>query len=122
MSVRSKPCANGSPKYTQGPWEVDACGSPVIYGRSPKGRMRIADIRGWGHLTGGGHGALGLPEAEAIAIQEANGHLIAAAPELLEACLAAAVILEAYGLETARVVRAAIAKAEGRGRPNPNDL
>jgi hypothetical protein len=49
------------------------------------GDAKVCDIRGWGYLTGKGHGALGLPEAEAIAIQEANARLIAAAPELFEA-------------------------------------
>lgn len=39
----------------------------------------IAQIRGWGHLQY-------LGEAEGIAIQEANGRLIASAPDLLAAC------------------------------------
>lgn len=46
--------------------------------------MRICDMRGWGHLTGKG-GGLALSEEKAIAIQEANARLIAAAPDLLEA-------------------------------------
>ncbi len=46
-------------------------------------QMTVADVRGWGYLTGKGHGALGLPEHEAVAIQEANAALIVAAPEML---------------------------------------
>ena len=34
-----------------------------------KGWTHIMDMRGWGFLTGKGHGALGLPEGEAITIQ-----------------------------------------------------
>lgn len=36
-----------------------------------KGWSHIADIRGWGFLTGGGSGALGLDYEEAKAIQNA---------------------------------------------------
>lgn len=36
-----------------------------------KGWSHIADIRGWGFLTGGGNGALGLSDDEAKAIQDA---------------------------------------------------
>jgi hypothetical protein len=114
---------NEMTKHTPGPWEVDAHGSPVIYGQSPKGRMRVADIRGWGHLTGGGHGALGLPDDQAIAIQEANGRLIAAAPELLEvakelkelfrfALLSTSPTIARDGMEFIRKAEAIIAKAE----------
>lgn len=45
----------------------------------------MCDIRGWGYLTGNGHGALGLSLEEAVAIQTANARLIAAAPDMLEA-------------------------------------
>lgn len=36
-----------------------------------KGWSHIADIRGWGFLTGGGTGALGLSDDEGKAIQDA---------------------------------------------------
>jgi hypothetical protein len=37
----------------------------------------IIDIRGWGYLTGGGHGALGLSVEQAKAEQDALGDLVA---------------------------------------------
>lgn len=40
---------------------------------------RVVDIRGWGRLTGLGHGAMGLPSKDANAIQHAVGrHIVAA--------------------------------------------
>lgn len=51
------------------------------YGR---GQMHVADVRGWGHLTGQG-GGCAFDEDKAIAIQTANANLIAAAPDLLDA-------------------------------------
>jgi|GEM_PF-3357304 regulator of replication initiation timing len=43
------------------------------------GETPICDIRGWGYLTGQGHGALGLSEKEAIAVQRAIADYIASA-------------------------------------------
>lgn len=81
----------------------------------------VAQIRGWGHLQY-------LGEEKAIAIQEANARLIAAAPDLLSACKAAVAMYEQlYGCvnpeemhaeEQCQVcaewdsIRAAITKAE----------
>lgn len=68
-------------KHTQGPWQYKRRGTQV-WGRSVGGCQMIesehliADIRGWGHIQY-------LPDAEKI--QDANGRLIAAAPDLLEA-------------------------------------
>jgi hypothetical protein len=70
--------------HTPGPWTV-GYKSMDVTGLTEKGPMKVCDIRGWGHLTGKGHGALGLPNDEAFAIQEANARLIAAAPAMLEA-------------------------------------
>jgi hypothetical protein len=73
------------PQHTPGPWEVDpseysdmiwTAGSP--YGQD---KMHIADVRGWGHLTG--RGSCAFSDANASKIMEANARLIAAAPELL---------------------------------------
>lgn len=70
-------------KYIRGPWENDGHG--MIWAREvSKGPMHIADIRGWGYLTGRGHGALGLSHEIAAEIQDSNAALIAAAPDLLE--------------------------------------
>lgn len=41
-----------------------------------KGPMHVAEMRGWGYLTGRGHGALGLTSLEAARIQDANAALI----------------------------------------------
>jgi len=68
-------------KYTAGPWEYSKPWQ-TIYGKSLGGcnktfdTFMIANIRGWGHLQY-------LPNGEEI--QDANGRLIAAAPDLLEA-------------------------------------
>ncbi len=43
------------------------------------GETPICEIRGWGYLTGKGHGSLGLSEAEAIAVQRTLAAYIAAA-------------------------------------------
>lgn len=104
--------------YTPGPWEAELIGSPRVLARDSKDQFPVCDIRGWGHLTGKGHGALGLEKEPAIAIQEANARLIAAAPELLYALRG---LVAAYGFDDPtrespwfKDARAAIAKAEGR--------
>ena len=110
--------------HTPGPWQVanfalsiQAVGDP--YGHGP---MRIADVRGWGHLTG--QGACRFDEAKATAIQTANARLIAAAPDLLAAAKEATISRGCNDpdcCEAARTHEAAldelcraIAKAEGR--------
>lgn len=49
------------------------------------GEAKLFDVRGWGYLTGTGHGGLGLDNVTAYEIQKANARLVAAAPELLAA-------------------------------------
>ncbi len=63
--------------HTPGPWKVDemCC---YIWGKDNGEPFTVAEIRGWGQL------AQQHKETEAIAIQEANARLIAAAPELKE--------------------------------------
>lgn len=67
--------------HTKGPWRYERRGTQ-IWGRSVGGcRLEesdhlIADVRGWGHIQY-------LPNGKDV--QDANGRLIAAAPELLEA-------------------------------------
>lgn len=77
-------------KHTPGPWEsaygsrgwISTKGDP--YGH---GSMHVADVRGWGHLTG--KGACAMSDDEAVVIQKANAKLIIASPDLLDACAAA---------------------------------
>lgn len=115
-------------QHMKGPWKVGHEALDVLaphpQGGYVGGYAKVCDIRGWGFLTG--KGALGLPEEEARAIQEANARLIAAAPEMLEAtynaleCLMGCV-KPAGGCDddaviqmTIGMLKAAIAKAEGR--------
>ena len=104
-------------QHTPGPWHVGEAPyeTGIIYSEPDRtgGPMKVAECRGWGHLTGGG--ALGLPSDQAAQIQDANARLIAAAPQLLRACLMAREELCFGGdYEAAkRVVNAAITKATG---------
>lgn len=105
-------------EHTHGPWTV-GYQAMDIWATDAKGPFKLCDIRAWGHLTGKGHGALGLPPDEAVAIQTANACLIAAAPDMLNALKAALPILRTgAGIPSARerleLVEAAIAKATGQ--------
>ena len=73
---------------TPGPWEADDYGQ-VIYATDPygKGKMHVADIRGWGHLTGQGMGACKLTDAEAVTIQRANMVLMTETRNIFESLL-----------------------------------
>lgn len=74
-------------KFTPGPWVVGYKSLTVGIPENAKigGFEKLFDVRGWGYFTGLGHGALRMSAEDAIAIQDANAHLIAAAPELYEA-------------------------------------
>ena len=72
----------------------------------------IAQLRGWGRLTG--TGGMNLPPHEAAKVQDARGRLMAAAPDLLAACKEAERHHQGYHSEVGKMLRAAIAKAEGR--------
>jgi len=54
-----------------GPFKTDDFAS-YIYGSNDKigGDNPVLEIRGWGYLTGNGHGALGLSHAEAVSEQK----------------------------------------------------
>lgn len=65
-----------------GQWSYD--GISYLWANSLKGGQTTpAQVRGYGYLTGFGHGALGLPEADAVRIQAQVGAVLAAAPDLL---------------------------------------
>lgn len=67
-------------KWTKGAVEYDPKSGWILStGCCDRGPMHIADIRGWGHLTGKGHGAHGMNWDDAKAIQDANAALIAEA-------------------------------------------
>lgn len=60
-------------EHTPLPWRESDFGGTIYADNVPKGGpMRVADVRGWGYLTG----ALGLPHEVAAAIQQANADLI----------------------------------------------
>lgn len=64
-------------KFIKGRWYADDCGRYIF----TKGEnIPIAEIRGWGYLTG----SLGLSDDEAYKIQKANARLIAASPEMYD--------------------------------------
>jgi hypothetical protein len=87
-------------KHTPGPWEIEGEGQDVVGILAMGHNHFIAKLSGW-----------------ATEIQDANARLIAAAPDLLEACKVALSIIEAeqeacgiYRAHT-EIIRAAIAKA-----------
>lgn len=113
-SERTKPKA----KHTPTPWKAVP---PMNQIHSADG-MFIAEIRGWGHLTGRG-GGLGLSDDEARAIQDANGEFIVRAANCHEEMLAKLKEIHAVwsaqgsGLDYHRAcfrLTELIAKAEGR--------
>lgn len=73
------------PRHTPGPWRVQGPVGHIVTVGDPYGHgsMFIAQVRGWGHLTGGG--ACRFDADKAVAIQDANAQLIAAAPEMKDA-------------------------------------
>ncbi len=94
-------------KHTPGPWKADHEGGYIF---TNDGQMMVGQVRGWGTLKYKG-------EEIAIAIQEANGTLMAAAPEMLGALELALVRLrnaDPRGVETDtyKICSKAIAKAK----------
>ncbi len=92
-------------RVDQQEWEIDA----------PKGDQTIG-YSSWCGLVSV-YGCNDFPDAGG-AVAEANARLIAAAPELLEACIQAEAAIAGLDFdgcpEALAVIRAAIAKAEGR--------
>ena len=89
--------------HTPGPWSYENEGQTVYVGEG----QWIAQVRGWGWLQKMKNGE---------AVQDANGRLIAAAPELLEALELLVDNPYREGTESderlRRIARAAIAKAK----------
>lgn len=72
-------------KHTPGPWRVGYRAMDIVCDNMKiGGDAKLFDVRGWGYLTGTGHGALSLDADTAYAVQQANAALASAAPELLE--------------------------------------
>ncbi len=106
----------------ESPWHV---GHAAMAVQNEQG-MKICDIRGWGFLTGTGHGACALPPAKAKAIQVQHANRIAAANDMLDALREALPFINdaesnmpnGYELFAIRKVinqiNAAIAKAESK--------
>lgn len=93
-------------KWTPGPWDWftshDKHGNPIRSEADDKMRFLIgADGQGFAHTVG-------LPSETDLA----NARLIAAAPDLLDACRKALYLIK--GREHVGFLRAAIAKAEGQ--------
>ena len=53
------------------PWRIEPYCTNLICDANG---THIADVRGWGHLTGTGAGGLGLPSKEAVVLQAAVAH------------------------------------------------
>ena len=67
--------------HSPGPWSVgyEAADVGCVNARIG-GFAKLFVVRGWGYLTGHGHGGLGLDIHDAYEIQKANARLAAAAP------------------------------------------
>lgn len=106
-------------KHTPGPWAVGYRAVDVVCTNVKiGGPAKLFDVRGWGYLTGNGHGGLGLDDETAYEIQKANAALAAAAPDLL-ACLIETLEIATRNEEGefADRARAAISKATGTPAP-----
>lgn len=59
------------------PWSVEPHSFSIYASHVTKKQSpRVADMRGWGYLTGKGDGALGLSDDDGIRAQKANAELI----------------------------------------------
>ena len=103
-----------------GQWTCDNAG--YIWADSLKGgKTHMIDVRGWGYLTGRGHGALALDSADAERLQDQLGALLCAAPDLLAALKVArryVADLPIVGDADLAIVDAAILRATTPGKPS----
>ncbi|MEZ0212490.1 MAG: hypothetical protein ACAH27_06000 [Xanthobacteraceae bacterium] len=67
--------------YTPHPdtWTFHPIGGEIVAPSAKGGTRKVIDMRGWGYLTGGGHGALGLDWETARAEQDNLAAFIIAA-------------------------------------------
>lgn len=110
-------------KHTPGPWKaceyekqsVSDCGELYIGVDTDYPPALRSGARSIASMTGGYYTRKDRTErAEAIATNRANSRLMASAPELLEACEACIPLISA-NCAAGDLLRAAIAKATGRG-------
>jgi len=98
-------------KHTPGPWKVANKTYPFVYAIDP-----VCDVNRFDLLINGGCTSSGRTKPEELM---ANARLIAAAPDLLEACKVKLLALEGKEYDpgafdiAAELCRKAIAKAEG---------
>ena len=100
-----------------GPFKTDDFAS-YIYGSNDKigGDNPVLEIRGWGYLTGNGHGALGLSHAEAVAEQKRFASFV------VDALNAAAPPAVAAGGVTDQMVDRAWRRLNGAKYITPDDV
>ena len=92
-------------KATPGPWEAPEHLPTWIYGEQDGKTIHVADIRGWGCMTGKGSGALGWSEERADEKQRANAALIVEVRNALPALLDRLEALEAVAEAARRYTR-----------------
>ncbi len=83
MTEREKEIRVRAMTATAGPWQYDVVGTSIYTSgarHGGRGDMHLADIRGWGYLTGGGGAA--LPPDTASNIQDRDGVFIACARDI----------------------------------------
>lgn len=75
---------------TPGEWRVGYSASEIgCENQKIGGLAKLFDVRGWGYLTGNGHGALGMIREDAARMQDANAALVASCnPVAMTAVLA----------------------------------
>lgn len=104
--------------HTPGPWTYDRRSGWITSEHCcQRGPIHVADIRGWGHLTGGGRGAHGMSAAEAKAVQDANAQIIIAATDFYDAAMTMAHAEDSGGDAWWRgfeALKAALKKAGGQ--------
>ncbi len=65
--------------HPKGNWKYEPCGQSIWCESEAQSGYMVADVRGWGYLTGGG--ALNLQHEVAGRIQDNTGKYIAAMPD-----------------------------------------